>query len=1425
MSMSIAAAHRSWRVKMAGRSPAGAPRKVEKRLAQARTLICRVAVAAAFLGAGLGAGGALGQGEVHVPEDLRDWQGWVLHGQEHRACPFLHDAAAIGQEQFICAWPGLLAIRADAQGGSFEQRWTIYGAEQWVPLPGDGQVWPQNATVDERAATLALRQGTPSIRLGPGSHRVAGAFAWSERPAALTVPSRTGLVALWMDGDRVALPRRSANGIWLGEGERAAKVQDALKVQVFRRILDDVPTRLESEFALDISGSVREELLAPALPDAFTPLALESRLPARLEPDGSLRLQARPGSWRIRLKARAAGALNELTLPAPVRNLPNAEIWSYQANPRLRATTPEAARAIDPTLVGAPWPDLPTFRMAAEESLRILERSRGQAEAGNRLELHRQLWLDFDGGGFAFADELSGRLRTDWRLDMASPYALLSAREWGRNLLVTSNGEAAGVELRRADLSLDALGRIETRGEMPAAGWRSDLSSMTATLNLPPGYKLLAALGVDEAPASWAGRWRLLDFFLLLVITLGVARLFGRRAAAVALLALLLSFHEQSAPVWSWLNLLAAVALARAAPPGRLQHAARSYRLASFALLLILLLPFAAEQIRIAVHPQLEPETLRLGQTSAWTDGLFGGTSAPASPESERAADQDLEAAQAGAEIAQTRASEGSRRTAAPNGLAPPKKLAGIHTQTLRLEASRGAALEFDRYGAGDLVQTGPGRPDWEWTPYALHWGGPVKADRSMRLVILPDGLVSVLRFAAVAALGLLAALFAFDLLGRRWRWPKFGSAAALAALALLTAPTQGLRAATPAPEILEELEQRLLAPPPCVPRCAELVAARALIGASDLTLLLEIHALAQVAVPIPGAEQGWKPTRIVLGEAAGEAASGAAALPAHRGEDALLRVRLKSGRHVLELHGPLPPGDALEVAFPMPPRSIAAQSEHWFVTGIENGSLPSGALGLTRLERGDRDQQASRPWEAIRFPPFLQVERTVQLGLDWRIDTQVRRLAPAIGAISIDIPLLEGESVLEGDRKVRAGRILVAMDPDQQRFRWSSSLPRRSSMKLQAPTDQPWQEIWSFVIGSAWKAEFRGVPESEPGPEATVRVALFHPRPGEVLEAAFVRPEGISGSALAFDKVRLETVIGADLRSAQLTLGYRSTRGASQPIRLPAAAQLRMATIDGAPQPLKLLPAAPGEADAPAGKTLILPIAPGAHQVVLAWDEPAALGLRVHPPAVGLGAPASNIVTRLEMPASRWLLFTKGPSLGPAVLYWSELIALLAASLILGRIAPTPLGFRHWLLLGLGFSTFSWFAFAVVALWLLAHGARQSRGGSWPPAIYNLSQIGFALLSLAALAALLTGIPQGLLGNPDMSLTGFESQGRTLTWFADQTADALPDAAVWSLPIPIYKALILAWALWLTFALIRWLPWVWRRFSEPGLWLDSSAA
>ena len=41
-----------------------------------------------------------------------------------------------------------------------------------------------------------------------------------------------------------------------------------------------------------------------------------------------------------------------------------------------------------------------------------------------------------------------------------------------------------------------------------------DFQSVSASLNLPPGWRLFHASGADDAP-SWLRRWDLLDLFLL----------------------------------------------------------------------------------------------------------------------------------------------------------------------------------------------------------------------------------------------------------------------------------------------------------------------------------------------------------------------------------------------------------------------------------------------------------------------------------------------------------------------------------------------------------------------------------------------------------------------------------------------------------------------------------------------------------------------------------------------------------------------------------------------------------------------------------------------------------------------------------------------------------------------------------------------
>lgn len=1339
----------------------------------------RVLVLLALL---VAAAGAQAQArDVYVPDELRPWQAWVLHGKDYLECPFFFNRQPSDPDSFICAWPGELEITVAGNGGRFGQTWSVAGSAQWVPLPGSAENWPEEVTSDGRIIEVVMRDRAPWVRLAPGRHTLAGRFTWEQRPRTLAVPRATGLLRLTVDGNRVARPELNGNALWLGQREAEPAAADALAVHVHRVVVDDVPTRLATRFTLEVSGSMREELLAPALPDGFVPLSLESPLPARFEPGGELRLQVRPGTWVVQLAARAESVREEIALPEPVRNLPDSEIWSYSRNDALRVTAPEGLPPVDPQQVSVPaeYLALPAFRITPGEALSIVERSRGKVAFDNQLRLERRLWLDFEDGGLTFSDSLTGLMQSGWRLDMAAPYALLSASQAGAELLVTLGPEdgRTGVELRQPAVDLHAVGRASTRGAIPVSGWQARLEGVTTELNLPPGHKLLAAVGAERAPLAWVERWQLPDFFLVLVITLAAGRMFGPAAGAVAFAALLLSWHESGAPRWAWLNLLAAAALVRVTPPGRLLAAARVYRGASLAALLILLVPFVAGQLRLALYPQLEPQQQQLAVTVQQPPPVAA-------------------------------AAEAARDLAMPAELLRPSKLKE------ELAATGSGLSRFARYAPNAILQAGPGRPAWSWNSYKLYWSGPVDPQHTVQLVILPRWAVTLLRVAAVLLLLLTGALFVFETLDIERRWPPRRGAArtppaaslllvlggALAVAGLAAAPAAF--AETPSPELLRQLEQRLLEPPPCVPRCAEIVAGSVSVEPDAMTVELVVHALQDVAVPLPGSLPGWRPESVRV--------DGTPAPSVFRGGDQALWLALAPGTHRIALEGPLPPVDSLEIPFPAPPRVVVGEASGWVLSGIEDRRLLAGSLRLTRLRDG-ADAEAGSRFESSRFPEFVLIEREIELDLDWRVHTRVTRIAPERGAIALSVPLLPGASLLTAGLPVSDGEVRVSLDPAQQSAEWTATLPRTPTLVLRVAGDAPWKEVWRFAIGNTWHAQFSGVPESETAPAAgAVRVAEFHPRGGESLTLAATRPEASGGTSLAFDAVSLVTEVGARSRSTVMTLDYRSTRGAQHVVSLPDGAEVTQVSIDGRIEPLRANDSALG-----------LPILPGEHRVEIRWRKDKGAGAITRTPAADTGAPAGNITLGLEMPHDRWLLATSGPALGPAVMYWPELAALLLFAFLLGRVPVTPLKTHHWLLLGLGFSTFSWPVLALVALWLLATGARLR----WQmpedvhPWRYNAAQVAFAALALTALVAIVVSVPSGLLGSPEMHIAGNGSHGNSLRWFADRGAGALPAASVFSLPLWVYKVLILAWALWFSFALLRWLPWTWRSFTIQGPW------
>lgn len=1337
--------------------------------------------------------------DVYVPDDLQQWQDWVLHDKEYRACPMLFDRGAKQRNEFVCVWPGRLDLSVTQNGGRFEQDWTVYAEQQWVPLPGDANYWPDNVTANGRSIEVVLRSGKPATFLAPGEYRIAGSFAWDDRPGNLSLPWQTGLLTLSVNGESVARPERTREGVFLGERRQATQAQDSVSSNVYRVVQDDVPTRLVTHLAIEVAGGVREELFGPLLPDGFVPLTISSQLPARLEPDGNLRVQIRPGRWQIQISARAGSVLNSVTMAAPEKNLPATEIWSYASNDDLRVTAPEGLPPVDPLQADVPgdWEELPAFRIAPGESLQIAERSRGIVSADNDLHLSRTMWLSFDRDSFVVNDEISGTMRTDWRLDMLPPFTLLAANADFESLLVTDGEEEGqtGIELRLPELEVEANGVAETAGELPVTAWDTRFNSVEAVLNLPPGHKLLAAPGVDEAGGSWVSRWKLLDFFVVLIIAIATWRLFGAAAGVIALTALVLSFHETAAPAWLWLNLLIAIALLRVAPAGRLRQTVRGYQLISAAFLIFALIPFAANQLRVAMYPQLETQYHSAGFFSSQRDAEVAYFEKPEPDASATFREMP--------EDERKRVLE-QRMTA---GAAADGAMQSLEEITVYAE-SVSPGTKFSRYAPNAIVQAGAGIPSWQWNSYRFSWSGPVDADQTMRLLIMPRWLVSLFRVVEVALLLLFVAVLAAEILQRKIRLPggiSFGRAAtsglaSMGLLALMMMPSQPAQAQTPDTEILQQLEQRLLQAPDCVPRCAEIVGADVDVNGQRVRMSLEIHAFEDVAVPLPGSDAGWRPV--------GMQVNGAAASEVVKGQDRALWIRLAPGRHSVVLSGPIPEVDSLEIPFPAPPRVITTDADGWLLAGIKDRRLLAGSLQLTRIQAEGNGDNTAR-WESSRFPPFVEVTRTLQLDLDWYVETSVRRVAPATGALTLELPLLEGESVLAENLTVNDGKILVSMAPNNNWVSWRSRLTPVSEYEMTAAANVPWQEIWQVAVSNIWHADFSGVPESESDSyDENARVALFYPRAGETLIVETIRPVGSAGSTLAFDSVTLTTDHGDRSSDVSLGLEYRSTRGAQHTLRIPENAELTDVVINGQSQSLRAQNGA-----------IVLPILPGEHDIQLKWRADGEIGTRMTTPLVDIGAPASNISMHMQLPRDRWLLATSGPRLGPAVLYWSELAVLILFAIILGRTILAPLKTPEWLLLGLGFSTFNWPALGVVIAWLLLSGLRERWKGETSWWRFDLVQIAFVLLTVVALSMIVGSLQSGLLGVPDMHVSGNGSYGNSLQWFADQSVSTLPTATAISVPMWFYKALILGWALWLSFALLRWLPWVWRCFSSQGYW------
>ncbi|NDY71393.1 hypothetical protein DO021_21150 [Desulfobacter hydrogenophilus] len=1322
---------------------------------------------------------------VYVPNALAPWEEWVLHGKEEQlACIPMYNNAG----QVLCAWPGQLNLNLTDSGGTFEQSWQVY-AQTRVDLPGSGQNWPMQVLAGEKPAVVLDREDTPGLILSPGRHAVSGTFHWRTMPEKLNIPASTGLVSLKVNDRFVPFPDLDDKGrLWLKHRDRNKRVEDRLKIECFRLIEDDIPARMSVDLTLEVSGQARQMVLGPVYQsDSFTPVSFDSPLPARLESDGRITIQVRPGRYKLALNLRHAGPLETVRFIRPDQAFwPDQEIWSFGARTDLRRVQISGAQSVDPkqTAMPARWQSFPSYLMAPDTTLVFKQIKRGDPEpAPDQLSMDRTLWLRFDGAGYFIQDKITGTKNTNWRLEMNPAIHPGQVLVDGQEQLITKkeDSDKAGIELRNGRINIVADATFENGiSSVPATGWDHDFNEVTGTLHLPAGWTLINARGVDRIPGTWVGRWTLLDFFVVLIFTIALSRVYSKPLAILAFFTLVLIFHEHQAPKYIWLTLLVGFTLLKYLPGGKMHSFVKFCQGLALVCFAAIVIPFAIQTLRIGIYPEL---------ARTWTD-----TSSIVIRSESR--DKVMEMADGGQNPARAKAEQ-----QAP----APKKLMRIGSLSKSMYSdnaptSGSGPAQVMQYDPKARTQTGPGMPLWpayETIPFS--WSGPVSKDQSMGFFLIGPNVNLALAFLRVALVVLLGA----GMLGiGRGGIKKAGATGikqmlpAFCVLVLCLTPALSHATEFPPKAMLEELEKRLLETDKCFNNCANLPLASIELNKDMMKVRVTVHAAIDTAIPIPGDVGQWHPSQVTVD---GRAAAG---LFKKEGQ---FWVMVPKGHHNIDLDGAIRQQGGFQLFFPLKPRHLDIVMDGWTV----EGSHPDGSFDaqLQFKQKARADGKNQQVLETGVLPAFARVERTLLLGLVWKVNTRIIREGEKKSSIKLDIPLLPGESITTQGIRVEGNTAKVNFRSGQKTLTWESFLAPSDKIELQHADTRDWTEIWKVDVSPVFHMAYQGTPVIF-HKTGTRWYPTWHPWPGETLTLNVTRPQGIEGQTMTIEKSVLTFSSGRVATTAQLDLTINSSQGGRHTITLPKDVQLQEVKIQGRIRPIRQ-----------DQNQVTLPIVPGYQEIVLQWVSAAGITPFYKTPAVDLGMDSANTCVDIKPGSSRWPLFLGGePAVGPAVLFWSELIVILILAFVLSKTGWTPLNLLQWFLLFIGISMNYPAAAIIVAGWLIALDLRP-KADSFTGMKFNLVQLGIVVLTLASGACLVFSISKGLLGHPDMNIRGNGSSTHILRWYHDVSGPVLPRTWMVSIPMWAYRVAMLAWALWVSFWLINILKWGWTRFCTPILW------
>jgi hypothetical protein len=1332
-----------------------------------------------------------------------NWDEWILDRHPDLNCPWQISS----NNKKVCNWPGLFRGEIVEGGMQFELSVQLFSKEDMLILPGSKQNWPTNVTINQQKAVVIESNGKPQVHLHRGTNIIRGDFLWASVPAQLQLPQSIGLVQISQDNK--LLPVSTINNrLIFSVNKKTPQLEhkNSLKVQVFRAIEDNVPIRLTTIIKLFVSGKAREVNIGQVISADSESIYLRSLLPARLEENGILRVQVKPGIYEITLGSRFKTSIETFSTHKVSPDWPEDEYISFIANSNIREVKLSGVDSIDTSLFDIPnqWKSYPTYRLKPTQQLTLTTLSSSEAVAQqNTININREIWLSFDGKDAISKDNISGQMNHDWRLNADETVQLGRATVNGNPVLITSDEGKQGVEIRSANINLQAVSSIEQVSQLNAVGWQTDVTQLTANIHLPPGWRAFYASGVDGIEGTWIQKWSLWDIFLLMVLIAVANKLLGIKGAIVMAVTLVFTFHETLAPNFLWAILLGLIALIRL-PIGKYKAWLSWISLLPVTMLIIVFISLAISSLRLAVYPTLEKQGINPNyQQSA----LFSQPDLV-----NESMVQEVSEMEDTDKLKRQRISKSSVSQSLPNY----KK------------------QDLYQVGENDRVQTGPGIPTWSWNYLTIRSSGMVTMDQQINLWLSSPLLTAIWRIINVLLIALMGSVilrvlfntgvFKLDDDKRGKSQPNadkkklavtiktviFTSGLSLLATSLLFIP-KTVDAAIQLPDkagyppeyLLNEYENKLISAPLCLPTCVSLD--NGLLTVTDKQLRLRFSAFADVdlALPLPSAGSTWIPEQINVDGKPGIL---------NRINNQLI-VYLSKGEHLITLQGRVQSAQ-MNLNLPFNIHHFSVNAPSWLIDGVRDGVVVNNSIGLTSKEK--LDQEAGNTLTPLAIKPYAIVYRTINLGKQWTMTTRVEKIAPTNESGSFKIKLLNGEQILSAYPVNDGPLVHVQIAKNQRYVSWESSLPIENTINLQATDSVTYSENWRVVPSSLWNVTFSGIKPIKSARGVDTLQPNWMPWSNDKLSINVSRPSGVEGEIFTTEMAVLEQQTGQNIQQSKLMLNVLASQGTDYEIKLAEGVEVSALRHDGKPLNIS------------GSNNQIVQLHPGEQRIEVEFKHRIPFSWQNKSADIILPGKVVNINLEYKLLNDRWLIYLNGPSLGASMLYWGMLLVIILGAIVLPIIAKKlklnmPINTVGWVLLGVGFSTVNSYGIVITALFFFAMALRKQyiQSASMVPWKFNAIQIGLLILTFICIVSLLISIPIGLLSSPDMQVVGNGSYGHFFRFFQDKiTEQQLPNVTVYSLPIWSYRIVMLAWSLWIATKLITWSKWWFTSYSSNGLWI-----